>query len=346
MTAGATVTAAILTYDGRELLETALDSLSRQTFGDIRTVVVDNGSSDGTAAWVRERWPDVQLVVHDENRGVAAALNTCVGAADGEFVLLLNNDVELEPDCVGKLVAELRAHPDAAVAGAKLLDFSRRELLDGTGDRYSWAGFAYRRGQGEVDRGQYDGDRDVFGACGAVALYRSSALDAVGDFDEQFFALCEDVDWSFRAQLAGYRCRYVPDAVAYHVGSASLGPRISDFTLYYNWRNQIWVVVKNYPAAAFVRHGFDLALGQLAMLFVAVRQRFLGTWLRAWRDALRGLPTVLRKRRAIQRARRVGRRELETVAEGSLARMRWWLFGSGRSHSVASAVQPPEPRSR
>jgi GT2 family glycosyltransferase len=330
------VTAAIPTYNGRHLLDTVLRSLQAQSFGDHRVVVVDNASQDGTPEWLREHWPAVQVIVHPRNLGVAASLNTCVRAAAGEYVLLLNNDVELEPRCMEELVAALRAHPEVAVVGAKLLDFSRRELLDGTGDVYSWAGFAYRRGQGEFDHGQYDARHEVFGACGAAAMYRRSAFEAVGPFDEQYFAYGEDVDWAFRAQLAGYGARYVPSAVAYHVGSASLGPRVSEFTLYQNWRNQIWVVAKNYPASALVRHAPDLLLGQLAALLVATRQRCLGEWLRAWRDALAGLPAVLAKRRRVQRSRRRGRRELEPLLEGALARARWWLLGGGRRHSVAA----------
>jgi hypothetical protein len=337
------VTVAIATYNGKHLLATVLESLQRQTYTDLRTVVVDDASEDGTVEWMAERWPDVRVVAHAENRGVAAAFNSCVEAASGEYLLLLNNDVELDPGCIAALVADLQSHPDAAQAGAKLLDFSRRDLLDGTGDVYSWAGLAYRRGQGESDRGQYDGLRDVFGACGAVALYRSGALATVGGFDERFFALCEDVDWSFRARLAGFECRYVPEAVAYHVGSASLGPRVSDFTLYHNWRNQIWVVVKNYPSSALALHAFDLLLGQLATLLVALRLRMLCTLLRAWRDALRELRPVLAQRRAIQGVRRSGRSELEPVIEGSLRRLRWWLLGPGRTASVA---QVPPPNSR
>jgi GT2 family glycosyltransferase len=259
---------------------------------------------------------------------------------DSELVLLLNNDVELEPHCVERLVAELDAHPRAAVAAAKLRDHSRRELLDGAGDVYTWAGFAYRRGQGEVDRGQYDELVDVFGACGAAAMYRTDAFERVGPFDERFYALCEDADWAFRAQLQGYGTRLVPTAVAYHVGSASLGPRLSDFTLYHNWRNQIWLIAKDYPAWALVRHAPDLLLGQLAMLLVAVRRRRLGAWLRAWRDALGGMPRALRERRRIQSARTADRRALEAVIESGLARARWWLRGSGRRTSAAARAQP------
>jgi GT2 family glycosyltransferase len=327
------VTAAVATYNGRELLPIVLESLRGQTFPDLRVVVVDDGSTDDTVAWLREQWPTVELVVHPQNRGVAAAFNSCVAAAAGsEFLLLVNNDVELEPRCVEELVAALRAHPLAASAGTKLLDFTRRELLDGAGDIYSWAAIAHRRGQGEVDRGQYDGEQRVFGACAAAALYRTAVLAKIGGFDEQFGLLVEDVDWSFRAQLAGYDCRFVPSAVAYHVGSASLGPRYSAFTLYHNWRNEIWLVAKNYPASAFVRHAHDLLIGQLAAIAVAARHGLLGALLRAWRDALRGLPAALAKRREVQRLRRRSRRELEPLIEGGLRRVYAWSFlGRGRA---------------
>jgi GT2 family glycosyltransferase len=332
---------AIATYDGRRLLETVLPSVERQSFRNFRVVVVDDCSQDDTQEWMRDQWPHVELIIHPENRGVACAFNTCVQALEGDYLLLLNNDVELDERCLEELVAAMNADTRVAVAGAKLLDFHRRELLDGTGDAFSWAGFAYRRGQGELDHGQYDSLHEVFSACGAAALYRRSALEAVGPFDEQFFALNEDVDWSFRALLAGYRARYVPTAIAYHIGSASLGPRVSPFTLYHNWRNQIWIVTKNYPVSALARHAPDLLVGQLAMLFVAIRRRSLRMWLGAWRDALLGLPQMLVKRRKIQGTRACGRRELEPVIEGALARARWWLLGSGRGLSVAARQSAP-----
>lgn len=336
------VTVTIATYNGLHLLETVLCSLKQQTFMDFRTVVVDDASSDGTVGWLAEHWPAVEVVAHEENRGVAAALNTCFAMGEGsEFVLLLNNDVELDPACIEQLMGALRASPQAAVAQAKLLDFSRRELLDGTGDSYSWAGVPHRRGQSELDQGQYDELQDVFGACAATALYRRSALEEVGGFDEQFFALCEDIDWSFRARLAGYSCRYAPAAVAYHIGSASLGPRVSEFTLYHNWRNQLWVVAKNYPPTALVRHLPDLLMGLLASLYVAIRHRSIGVLLRSWRDALRGLPLVLRKRRAIQGARVCTPGELNAVIDSGARKLFWWLTGSGRSTAPAARRQDP-----
>lgn len=335
------LTATIATYNGRELLEVVLTSLERQTFKDFRVVVVDDASTDGTIEWLHEHWPDVEVLVHPENRGVTAALNSCVRASDGEFILMLNNDVELDPRCVERLVAALDACPTAAVTCAKLLDFKQRDLLDGAGDIYAWAGIAHRRGQGERDVGQYDEPEDVFGACAAVALYRRNAFETVGLFDERFYALCEDIDWAFRAQLAGYNCRYVPSAIAYHVGSASLGPRISEFTMYHNWRNEMWLIAKNYPATAFLWHLPDLLFGQLAMISMALRRRMLNTWLRAVRDAALGMSAVLEDRRRIQRDRVRGRRDLEAVMIGGMLRPEWWRFVRGKATSVT-----PQARGR
>jgi GT2 family glycosyltransferase len=307
------LTVAVLSYDGRHLLEVILPSLARQRFRDFEVVVVDNGSRDDTAPWLRERWPQVELVSLPQNIGVTAALNVCARAGRGELVGLLNNDLELDPDCLGELVAALHAHPQAGWAGAKLLDFERRGLIDGAGDVFTWAATGGRRGHGERDVGQYDEPRAIFGACGGAAMYRRSALELVGDFDEDFFAFYEDVDWNLRAQLAGLSCRYVPSAVVYHMGSATIGRGLSDFTRYHLWRNTLWIIAKDLPGSALLRHAPQLALGQAVNLAVAIRDRKLGIWLRVWRDALRGLPRALRERRDVQSRRRIDAAALERV---------------------------------
>lgn len=304
---------AVLSYDGRALLETILPSLAAQRFRDFEVVVVDNGSRDDTVAWLAEQWPQVEVVSLPENVGVTAALNVCARAGRGELVALLNNDLELDPGCLEELVAALDAHPEAGWAGAKLLDFAEREVLDGAGDVFTWAATGGRRGHGERDRGQYDEPRAIFGACGGAALYRRTAFADVGEFDEDFFAFYEDVDWNLRAQLAGLSCRYVPGAVVYHMGSATIGRGLSDFTRYHLWRNTLWIVAKDLPAGALLRHAPHLALGQAVNLAVAVRDRKLSIWLRVWRDALRGLPRMLRKRREVQARRRITLAQLDAV---------------------------------
>ncbi len=307
------MTAAVLSYDGRHLLEVILPSLARQRFRDFEVVVVDNGSSDGTAGWLAEHWPEVEVVRIERNIGVTAALNVCARAGRGRLVGLLNNDLELDEDCLGELAAALAANPGAGWAGAKLRDFENRDVLDGAGDVFTWAATGGRRGHGEPDSGQYDEPREIFGACGGAALYRRSVLRLVGDFDEDFFAFYEDVDWNLRAQLAGFTCRYVPSAVVYHMGSATIGRGLSDFTRYHLWRNTLWIIAKDLPAGAILRHAPHLILGQLMNLAVAVRDRKLDIWLRVWRDALRGLPGALSKRRRVQAHRRISLAMLERV---------------------------------
>jgi GT2 family glycosyltransferase len=287
--------------------------LDWQRLRDFEVVVIDNGSRDETKAWLRERWPNVEVVSLPENVGVTAALNVCVEVGRGELLALLNNDLELAPDCLGELVAALRTHPEAGWAAAKLMDFADRDVIDGAGDVYTWTGAAGRRGHGEHDYGQYDTPGEIFGACGGAAVYRRSVLREVGPFDEDFFAFYEDVDWNLRAQLAGLSCRYVPTAVVYHMGSATIGPGLTDFTRYQILRNALWVLAKDMPAGALLRHRNELILGQRQQLEAAIRDHKLRVWLRAWRDALLGLPRVLRKRRAVQEKRRIDLSALDSI---------------------------------
>jgi GT2 family glycosyltransferase len=307
------VTVAVPTYNGRTLLEVCLSSLARQRFRDFEVVIVDDGSSDDTLSWLSKHWPDVEVVALASNRGVTAAMNVCARSGRGELLGLFNNDVELAPGCLGQLVAALRDHPEAGWAGAKLIDFHQRTRIDGAGDIFTWEGAAGRLGHGERDQCQYDTPRAVLGVCGGAALYRRSVLERVGPFDEDFFALYEDVDWDLRAQLAGFSCRYVPTAIVYHMGSATIGAGLTDFTRYHTWRNTLWIVAKDLPAGALLRHAPRLLRGQLINLALAARDGKLDLWWRAMRDALRGFPGVLRKRRAVQAKRRIGVRQLEAI---------------------------------
>lgn len=307
------VTVAIPNYNGRALLEVLMPSLARQSLRPHATVVIDDCSSDDLIAYLREHWPQVEVRQLSSRGNVTAAMNECLRAGEGEYIVLLNNDIELDHECLAELVAALQAHPDAAASAAKLRDYHNGGLLDGAGDTFHWRGAAKRRGQGEPDDGRYDEPGAIFSACGAVVAYRASLLVEVGDFDEQYVAGLEDVDWSFRAQLLGYDIRYVPSAVARHMGSATIGRTLTPAMAYLNWRNWLWLIVKDYPAGSLARHAPELALQQLRVLAIALYERRLGVWLRAWRDALRGLPAVLSKRRELQRARRRGAREVERI---------------------------------
>ncbi len=308
------LTVVVLNYNGRPLLETMLASIVRQTCEGFRTVVVDNGSSDDSLDFLAVHWPTVTVLALKENVGVTAALNMALRSAASEYVALFNNDMELERDCLEEMMRELLLHPEAGSTTPKMLDFADRAMLDGAGDMLNWRGGGHRRGHGTPDVGQYDRAEEVFGPCGGAALYRRTALDLVGGFDEAYFAYYEDIDWAFRAQLLGFRCRYVPSAVLYHRGSATLGRGMSEFNGYHLWRNPIWLIVKCYPAGALLRHAPALMRGQAGNLSTALREGRLRTWMRSMRDGLAGLPAAVRKRREIQRTRVISPAELEAVA--------------------------------
>lgn len=298
-----------------------LPTLAAQHYTDFATLVVDNGSTDDTVAYLQREWPDIRVVALPENLGFAAAVNRGIAATSGEFVALLNNDVELDPDWLGELVTALDSHPNAASATPKLMSYYDHSVLDGAGDELSWSGVSIRRGYRQRDTGQYDAPEEVFSACASAALYRRSALDGIGLFDEDLFAYLEDVDWGFRARLAGYGCRYVPSSRAYHMAGATTD-RVDGLGTYLSRRNVIALVLKNYPARSLLRHLPDLTLEQLLGLVLSVHQGVARAQLRAWLDALRQLPTTLRKRRDVQRARVIGHAQLDTMVTGKASGVR------------------------
>lgn len=296
-------------WNGREQLDEVLESLEAQRYRDFETIVVDNGSSDGSVSYLAESWPAVRVVALSDNRGFAAAVNVGIERSDAEFVALVNNDVELEPRWLETVVEALDRHPAAGSVASKLIEWSRRNVLDGAGDLVGWDGYCVRRGKGERDRGQYDSSPRVLSACAAAALYRRRALDDVGPFDESFFAYIEDVDWGLRAQLAGWECVYEPGAVAYHVGGAS-SSRLSGFELFQCHRNIVSMMVKDFPASVLIASVPWAIVRRCGSLLKAVMRGDARLLLRAWTAGARELPASLRSRRTIQSRRRRGSREV------------------------------------
>jgi GT2 family glycosyltransferase len=300
----ARVAVVIPSWNGRELLAGVLPTLAAQSYRDARTLVVDNGSNDGTVDWLAREWPDVEVLALERNIGFAPAVNRGVGASDEEYVALLNNDMELDPGWLEALVRALDSDPQAGAATPKQRSAHDRERLDGAGDALARTGGATRRGAGEPDRGQYDRGERVFSASAGAALYRRAALDAVGPFDESFFAYLEDVDWGFRAQLAGRPARYVPEALVYHLGGAT-SRRTPDRERYLVARNHVAFVLKNFPAPWIARYAPLIAAELARQLFVAARAGQARAVLRGWRDAARRLRATLRERRRVQGTRTV-----------------------------------------
>jgi GT2 family glycosyltransferase len=217
--------------------------------------------------------------------------------------VLLNPDAFPEPTWLEHLVAAANANPKFAAFGSRQLVLERPERLDGIGDAYHLSGLVWRERHGAMQEARDMLECEVFSPCAAAALYRRAALVLAGGFDEDYFCYVEDVDLGFRLRLAGHRAMYVPEAVVLHQGSATTGGQRSDFSVYHGHRNLVWTFVKNMPSVLFWSLlPVHLALNLFSLVFFGLR----GQWqviFRAKRDALRGLPRMWAKRRAVQRKR-------------------------------------------
>jgi GT2 family glycosyltransferase len=315
----------VVDWNSGELVSRCLASLSEQSAAPDAVVVVDNASQNPTSHRVRARHPRVEIIRLPGNRGFAAACNLGITAVgDPEWIALVNPDAFPEPDWLEALLRAAAESPGYSSFASRLVCADDPERLDGTGDIYSVSGLAWRRDHTAPADGRHLERDEVFGPCAAAALYRRAALLEVGGLDEAFFCYFEDVDLSFRLQLAGHRCLYVPEAVARHVGSVTT-VRHSDFSVYHAHRNLVWTFLKNMPMpllALYAPH--HLLLNALSIASFTLRGQGR-TILRAKRDALRELPRVWRQRRAIQAARRArGRALRRLMVSGRRA------FGIGR----------------
>lgn len=280
-------------FNGRDLLAICLRSIYSQSYTDWRIILVDNGSSDGSAAFVREHFPDVSLLALAENTGFSAAVNRGIEAGDASLIFLLNNDTELEPDCLQQLVDAAVQDP-ADFFAAKMVNYHERSLLDGAGEGYLRGGAGYRIGTMEADGGVYNVSRQVFGACGGAALYRRQTLLEVGLFEPRFFAYLEDVDWNLRAARLGKVCRYVAEARVYHIGSATSGSKFNDFTIRLSTRNSLFVVARNYSRAMLLRYSFFIGLYQFFWLLFVLKKKQVRPYCRGLAEGIAGWPEMRR----------------------------------------------------
>lgn len=296
-------------YNGRQFLETCLQSIFLQTFASFQVIVVDNGSADGSVDFLQESYPSVKVIALSENLGFSAAVNRGIAAGDSPLVFLLNNDTELAPDCLERLLQAAEQHDDAFFA-PKMLSFREREILDGVGDGYLRGGVGYRLGTMERDSEVYSKERRVFGACGGAALYRRVMLERLGLFDEDFFAYLEDVDLNFRANRAGLTCRCVPAARVYHIGSATTGSKINPFTVRLSTRNNLYLLLKNYRASMAFRFLPAIIVYQFFWLLFVIKKGQFFSYCSGLIAFLRGARQVFRKRRTILAAPGISEREL------------------------------------
>jgi GT2 family glycosyltransferase len=307
------VSVVIVTWNGRQHLETCLSAVEAQQDVSVETILVDNGSTDGTAEHVRTRYPWVKLVTLAENRGFAGGNNAGVREARGRFVAFLNNDTSADPRWLRALMSGVDEANGFALVTSRIVYMHDPDTIDSAGDGVLRWGGAFKRHHGEPASAAAV-PQEVFGVCGAACMMPRAVFEEVGGFDEDFFASHEDVDLSYRARLRGYRCRYVADAVVRHVGSATLGT-VSPFSVFHGQRNLEWMYFKDTPGSLLLRTLAGHVVYDLAAGVHFARMGMLRPYLRAKAAAVAGLPRMLRKRAAVQRARRVATSDIAPLLD-------------------------------
>ena len=254
------VSVIIPNYNGMAYLEGVLSSLEQQNFQNFETIVVDNGSTDGSVAFIMGNYSWVHIVELPENYGFSRAVNEGIYASRAPYVLLLNNDTEVDRDFVGEMMAALKRHKKAFSCSARMICYHDRDTLDDAGNYYSALGWAFARGKGKNIH-TYEKEDKIFTSCAGAAIYRKKIFDRIGYFDEEHFAYLEDIDVGYRARIAGYENWYAPNALVYHVGSGTSGSRYNQFKTRYSSRNNIYLIYKNMPFLQLILNLPFLALG-------------------------------------------------------------------------------------
>ncbi len=287
-------------WNGKRMLETCLSSLTRQTVQNFRVTVVDNGSDDGSGTYIKDNFPDVDLLEFSTNRGFSVAVNKGIENGRLPLVLLLNNDTELDERCLEVLLERSAIDGTYDIFALKMLAFHQRSVLDGAGDGVMRGGVGYRLGTMENDNPAYRLKKEVFGACAGAALYRRSLFERIGLFDEDFFAYLEDVDFNMRAARNGSRCLYLPEAVVYHIGSASSGSKINNFTVKLSTRNNIFVLIKNYTPGTILRFLFPVLIYQFFWLLFVIKKKQLPSYLAGIYSSLPLIGRMIKKGRIMK----------------------------------------------
>ena len=247
-----TISVVITNYNGKKFLAECIDSVLSQTLKPFEVIVVDNASTDGSQGFLRSAYPDVVLIEMNENSGFARAANVGIRKSTGEFIALLNNDASADKYWLEKMAHALRENKEVGCCASKMLFSWDKKLINNAGIGFTDYGLPYDRGFHVADGEEFAQRQLVFGACGGATLLRRKMLGRIGLFDEDFFLCYDDADLSFRAQLMGYKCLYVADAVVYHAGGATV-PYHGKTARFYSCRHFVVLNMKNMPTRIFAR---------------------------------------------------------------------------------------------
>ena len=299
-------------WNGQQWLGSCLESLQKQSFRDFQIIVVDNGSSDGSAEFVRANFPNVQLLALPTNTGFTGGINAGIRAGSADYICWFNNDAEAAPDFLTHLLQALqvREADGFGMAAARVLFYAQPDIINSAGGFVGPDGVGRDRGYRQTDGPAFDQECELFGPAGVAALYRREIFDKIGLLDDDFFLYSEEIDFNYRAQLAGYRCWYVPTARVLHRGSATTR-RISAKATRLASRNGLLALIKNIPSPLIFKLLPWIMVGQLYQLVLFARQGNFGPALQGKLEVIKLLPATLAKRRYIQAQRQISVAQFE-----------------------------------
>ncbi len=312
-----TVSLIILNYNGKHFLGPCLASIDRQTRPPDELILVDNGSEDGSQSWIQKNYPNANLIEMGYNSGFSVAMNRGVAESKSDYVALLNNDTECEPQWLDALVDALDTHAEIGFCASRMLYFDNRNLINTTGTTLTVAGIVGMRGWLHRASGAY-GEKDrVFGSCAGAAIYRRSIYEKMGGFDEDFITYHEDADLDFRLQLAGYPCLYVPEAVIYHHVGGTWKTTGQSNAQRLGQRNQILLLIKNLPVKLWLRLCIPIIAGHTCLFLMRIRRGYGFASLLGLLGVIGQLRTTLIKRKHVQESRCVSNAYLISIMDSN-----------------------------
>lgn len=249
-------------YNGKHFMEPCLRSLKEQTYMDFKILVVDNASTDDSLKYLKEYEPEIEVIALDKNYGFSKAVNVGIQHAHTPYIILLNNDTTVDSHFVEEMVKSIERSPRIFSVSSKMIQMYHPELIDSAGDLYTLMGWGVCRGTGRPVS-NYTQPDEIFTACAGAAIYRRSAFNKIGYFDENHFAYLEDIDIGYRAKIYGYKNMYCPTAFVYHVGSGTSGSKYNSFKVRLSARNSIYLNYKNMPLPQLIINFLPLFLGYL-----------------------------------------------------------------------------------
>lgn len=298
----------IVNWNGKSFLKECIDAILRQSNHNFEIIVVDNGSTDGSAAFIAESYPQVVLVSLAKNHGFTGGNIQGLCHAKGRYVALVNNDAILPCDWLQLMIDAFNTDAQIGFCSSRIV-IAGTNQIDSAGDTFTTAFTGTKIGELH-NMEEFTERRYIPGACAAAVIYKREMLDDIGFLDDEFFLNHEDTDLNLRAWLAGWKCLYVPEAVVEHRVSTTIG-KLSETSVYYFARNSLWVWIKNTPTYFLFRYLHHRILYELAsfVFFCLIAQRWR-PFLRGKYHSLKGLPAMIKKRKAIQKKIRLTRKEI------------------------------------